>query len=310
LTNPINLFEESLSKRFQTLLKPLIKRSPIKIAVICPESPSSLQPALQALECDIIEPIFIGSLQKMQHAAKALKEKISLDLCINLPKRQAVEKGIALIRNGEAEALMKGSLHTDELMMAIVDHDRGLYANRRMSHVMLMDIPSYHKPLIITDGALNVHPKLIYKKDIVENSIDFAKRLGITTPKVALLSAVETRMERIPSTLDCAALKEMAQYGDIEGGIVDGPLAFDAAISAEAAKIKKIESPVSGNPDILMVPSIEAGNMLIKSLQYLSKAKAYGLVIGAMAPIVLTSRSASYDERIGSCLLAKLYMNR
>jgi phosphate acetyltransferase len=201
---------------------------------------------------------------------------------------------------------MKGSLHTDELMSEVVKHETGLRTARRISHVFVMDVPAYHKVLAITDGAINISPRLEDKVDILQNAIDFVVALGCERPKVAILSAVETVTSKIPSTIEAAALCKMAERGQIRGAILDGPLAFDNAISADAARIKKIDSPVAGDPDILLVPDLEAGNMLVKNLMYLSRAEGAGVVLGARVPVVLTSRADNRRARMASCAVAAL----
>jgi phosphotransacetylase len=213
---------------------------------------------------------------------------------------------VELIRQGEAELLMKGSLHTDELLGAVVARDTGLRTGRRISHVFIMDVPSYHKVLVVTDAAINISPSLDDKADIVQNAIDLAVSLGVSTPKVAILAAVETVSSKMPATLDAAALCKMADRGQIKGGLLDGPLAFDNAISREAARVKEINSKVAGDPDILLVPDLEAGNMLAKQLTFLAGADSAGLVLGAKVPIILTSRADSVRARIASCAVAVL----
>ena len=207
----------------------------------------------------------------------------------------------------EADALMKGSLHTDELMAAVVDHATGIRTERRVSHVFIMDVPTYHKPLFITDAAVNILPTLDDKADIIRNAIDLARALGIETPKVAVLAAVELVNSKMPATLDAAALCKMADRGQITGGIIDGPLAFDNAISPQAALVKGIKSPVAGDADILLVPDLEAGNMLAKELIFLANADAAGIVLGARVPIILTSRADNLRTRMASCAVAALY---
>ena len=211
-----------------------------------------------------------------------------------------------MARAGKVEALMKGALHTDELMRAVVDSDHGLRTDRRISHVYAIDAPGYPRPLFITDAAINIYPTLEDKRDIVQNAIDLAHALGIAEPRVAILSAVETVTEKIRSTLDAAALCKMADRGQITGGILDGPLAFDNAVSAEAAKTKGIVSPVAGRADIFVVPDLEAGNMLAKQLEYLAEAQVAGIVLGARVPIILTSRADKTLARLGSCAIALL----
>jgi phosphate acetyltransferase len=202
---------------------------------------------------------------------------------------------------------MKGSLHTDELMAEVVKRDTGLRSGRRVSHVFVMDVPTYHKPLAITDAVVNIAPTLDDKRDIVQNAVDLMRGLGVERPKVAILSAIETVTSKIPSTIDAAALCKMAERGQIEGAILDGPLAFDNAISAEAARIKGIASPVAGDPDVLVVPDLEAGNMLAKNLTFLARADAAGIVLGARVPIILTSRADNERTRMASCAVAALY---
>ena len=210
------------------------------------------------------------------------------------------------MREGQAELLMKGSLHTDELLGAVVARETGLRTGRRISHVFIMDVPTYHKVLIVTDAAINIAPTLEDKADICQNAIDLAISLGVKTPKVAILAAVETVNSKMPATIDAAALCKMADRGQINGGILDGPLAFDNAISRDAAKIKGIKSEVAGDPDILLVPDLEAGNMLAKQLSFLANADSAGLVLGARVPIILTSRADSVRSRIASCAVAVL----
>jgi len=218
----------------------------------------------------------------------------------------AATKAVELVRQGTAELLMKGSLHTDELLSAVVARETGLRTGRRISHVFIMDVPTYHKVLIVTDAAINIAPALDDKVDIIQNAIDLAVSLGVSTPKVAILAAVETVNSKMPATIDAAALCKMADRGQIKGGLLDGPLAFDNAISKEAAKIKGIKSDVAGDPDILLAPDLEAGNMLAKQLSFLANADSAGLVLGARVPIILTSRADSVRSRIASCGVAML----
>ena len=215
-------------------------------------------------------------------------------------------KAVELVRSAQAELLMKGSLHTDELMAAVVSREGGLRTSRRISHVFVMDIPTYHKVLIITDGAINISPTLEDKVDICQNAVDLAISLGLNKPKVAILAAVETVNSKMPATIDAAALCKMAERGQITGAILDGPLAFDNAISKEAARTKGIHSEVAGDPDILLAPDLEAGNILAKQLSFLAKADSAGLVLGARVPIILTSRADSVRSRIASCAVAML----
>ncbi|HSN42147.1 MAG TPA: bifunctional enoyl-CoA hydratase/phosphate acetyltransferase [Burkholderiales bacterium] len=281
----------------------------IPTAVIYPCSRDALAGALQAHAAGLIAPVLIGP--RAQIAAIAAAEKLDLGTCrvedVAGPVA-ASQRAAAMAGEGHVEALMKGSLHTDELMSVLVSRTAGLRTARRISHVFVMDIPDHDRLLLITDAAINIAPDLRVKADIVRNAIDAAHAIGIAEPRVALLSAVETVNPDIPSTVDAAALREMAQRGEIKGGIVDGPLAFDNAISAEAARIKGISSPVSGAVDILVVPALEAGNILYKSLVYLGAALAAGVVLGTRVPVILTSRADSPASRIASaavaCLLA------
>jgi phosphate acetyltransferase len=244
-------------------------------------------------------------------AMKALAAKIGVDISAYPildadSEFKAAELGVAMCRSGNAQAMMKGSLHTDALMKAGMPRDTGLRTARRSSHVFIVDTPAYARTLLVTDAAINITPKLEDKIDIVQNAIDLAHALGIPEPKVALLSAVETVNSKIKSTLDATALCKMADRGQITGGILDGPLAFDAAVSVKAAAIKKLASPVTGRADILVVPDLESGNMLVKQLQYLCGAQLAGIVLGARVPIILTSRADSAETRLTSCAVAVL----
>ncbi len=281
---------------------------PVATAVAHPCDRSSLEGVVDAAAARIIAPILVGPVAKIKAAAAAAKLDISAFRLVDAAhSHEAAEKAVALVRAGEAEVLMKGSLHTDELMGAVVRRDTGLRTGRRLSHCFVMDVPTYPKPLIITDAAINIAPTLEEKVDIVQNAIDFAQALGKERPLVAVLSAVETVNPKIPSTIEAAALCKMAERGQITGGLLDGPLALDNAISEEAARIKKIESAVAGKADILLVPDLEAGNMLAKNLTFLAGADAAGIVLGARVPIILTSRADSVRTRMASCAVAALY---
>lgn len=280
----------------------------IPTAVAHPCDEVSLGAAVEAAQMGIITPLLVGPEQKIRTVA----QKFGLDLSpyelIDAPHSHgAAAKAVELVRLGRAELLMKGSLHTDELLGEVVKRDTGLRTARRISHVFIMDVPTYHKPLMITDAAVNIAPTLEEKRDILQNAIDLAIALGLERPKVAILSAVETVSPKIPTTLEAAALCKMAERGQITGAILDGPLAFDNAISAEAARIKGIASPVAGDADILLVPDLEAGNMLAKNLTFLSRADAAGIVLGARVPIILTSRADNERTRLASCAVAALY---
>jgi phosphate acetyltransferase len=279
----------------------------ITTAVVWPLSDVALKGAVEAAAAGLIEPTLIGPEPEM----KALAAKIGVD--INpFPilqadtEARAAELGVAICRSGGAQAMMKGSLHTDEMMKAAMNRDTGLRTARRISHVFIMDTPAYARTLLITDAAINITPELEDKVHIVQNAIDLAHALGIPEPKVALLSAVETVNPKIKSTLDAAALCKMADRGQITGGVLDGPLAFDTAVSTKAASIKKLVSPVTGQADILVVPDLESGNMLAKQLEYLGGAQLAGIVLGARVPTILTSRADSAETRLTSCAVAVL----
>lgn len=281
--------------------------TPIRTAVVHPVDSNALLGAIEAAEAHLIVPILVGPKEKIQ--AVALAHDVDLSSYTLVPTEHshaATEQAVAMARAGEVEAIMKGSLHTDELMHAVLAPGIGLATARRMSHVFVLDVPAYPRPLFITDAALNIYPDLEAKQDIVQNAIDLAHVLGIATPRVAILSAVETVNPKIHSTLEAAALCKMAERGQITGGIVDGPLAFDNAISSEAARTKGIVSPVAGQADILVVPDLESGNMLAKQLEYLADAETSGIVLGARVPIILTSRSDSPQAHRASCALALL----
>lgn len=282
-------------------------KPPVRTAIAWPCDEVSLGGAMQAVKDRLIAPTLVGSEAKI----RALAEKMELDLSaaqiIDIAEsRSAAIKAVELARKGEVQMLMKGSLHTDELMGAVVSREGGMRIGRRISHVFALDVPSYHKTLFVTDAAVNIQPDLETKIDILQNAIDMMQTIGIANPKVAILSAVESVNAAIPSTLDAAALCKMVDRGQISGAIVDGPLAFDNAISSEAARIKKITSRVSGDVDLLMVPNLEAGNILFKELQYLAGALAAGVVVGAKVPVVLTSRADGELVRMASCALGVL----
>lgn len=283
---------------------------PIRCAVVHPCDRESLLGAVEAATRKIIEPYFIGPVDRIQAVARELGIDLGSRVILSVPhSHAAAAKAVEMARAGDVEALMKGSLHTDELMAAIVPAAAGMRTARRISHVFVMDVPSYPRTLLITDAAINISPDLEAKVDIVQNAIDLARTLGIERPKVAILSAVETVNPKIASTLEAAALCKMAERGQITGGILDGPLAFDNAISLRAATAKGIVSPVAGEADILVVPDLEAGNMLAKQLSYLAGAEAAGIVLGAKVPIVLTSRADSVRARLASTAVMALVSN-
>ena len=294
-------------ERYQQMLGMVKGLEPIPTAVAHPCDKESLKGPVIAFQEGIIEPILVGPESKIRSVA----EEFGIDLhgirIVNARhSHDSAAISVSLVRTGDAEALMKGSLHTDELMGEVVSRANGLRTSRRISHVFLMNVPTYHRPLLITDAAINIAPTLADKVDIIQNAIELAHIIGIPEPKVAILSAVETVNPKIQSTLDAAALCKMADRGQITGGILDGPLAFDNAISAEAAEIKHITSVVAGHADILAVPDLESGNMLAKQLEYLGGATGAGLVLGARVPIALTSRADGPSARVASALLAVL----
>jgi phosphate acetyltransferase/phosphate butyryltransferase len=275
--------------------------------VVHPVDRNALLGAVEAAQAGLIIPILVGPEAKIRSVAQA--EGLDLSAYRLIPTEHshaAAAKAVALARAGEVEALMKGSLHTGELMQAVVARETGLRTHRRMSHVAAVDVPTYPRPLFITDAAINIYPSLEDKRDIVQNAIDLARVLGIETPKVAILSTIETVSPRLRSSLEAAALCKMADRGQINGGLVDGPLAFDDAVSAEAAQAKDIVSPVAGQADILVVPDLESGTMLTKQLEYLAEAQAADIVVGARVPIVLATLADTSLTRQASCAMALL----
>lgn len=297
--------------RYEQLLAAARGLAPIRMAVVHPCSREALEGALDAARLGLIEPLLVGPQAKIKSVARQHGLELGATPIVDVPHgHAAADKAVELARSGEVDALMKGSLHTDELMGAVVAPQGGLRTGRRASHVFVLDVPRYPKPLLITDAAVNIEPDLEAKADIVRNAIDLALALGIARPKVALLSAVETVTPKLRSSIDAAALCKMAERGQITGGVLDGPLAFDNAVSEFAARVKGIESEVAGNADVLVVPDIEAGNMLAKQLEYLADAQAAGIVLGAHVPIVLTSRADSAHSRIASCAVALLLHHR
>lgn len=297
-------------EKYDALIARCREIAAVRTAVAHPCDDVSLTGAVSAANAGIIKPVLVGPEAKI----RALAASLSLDLgklqIIDQPhSHAAAEKAVELVRTGEVDALMKGSLHTDELMGEVVRKETGIRTARRISHVFIMDVPTYSKPLFITDAAVNIFPTLEDKVDILQNAIDLAQALGIARPKVAILSAVETINSKIPSTIDAAALCKMADRGQIAGALLDGPLAFDNAISKEAADTKHIVSDVAGNADILLVPDLESGNMLAKELSFLANADAAGIVLGARVPIILTSRADNVRTRMASCAVAALYAN-
>jgi phosphate acetyltransferase len=292
---------------FQKFLERCKELPAITTAVCWPMSDVALRGAVEAADAGLIQPTLVGDAAEM----KALAERIGVDISpypmVDADSEsKAADLSVAMCRAGKAQAMMKGSLHTDELMKAAMARDTGLRTSRRITHVFVMDTPAYARTLLITDAAINIEPELEDKIDIVQNAILLAHALGIPEPKVALLSAIETVNPKIKSTLDAAALCKMADRGQITGGILDGPLAFDTAVSVKAAAIKKLVSPVTGLADILVVPDLESGNMLAKQLEYLGGAQMAGIVLGARVPVILTSRADSAQTRLTSCAVAVL----
>ena len=298
---------ETGTGKYERVLERCRGLDPVPTAVVYPCEKTALAGAVEAAEKGLTEPILVGPAATIREIAAGAGIDLGPISIVDAPDGPAsAARAVELVREGRAELLMKGSLHTDELLAAVVARDRGLRTGRRISHVFLMDVPTYHKVLIVTDAAINIAPVLEDKVDICQNAIDLAITLGVPQPKVAILAAVETVNSKMPATLDAAALCKMAERGQIRGGILDGPLAFDNAISEQAAVTKGIRSPVSGDPDILIAPDLEAGNILAKQLSFLANADSAGLVLGARVPIILTSRADSVRSRIASCAVAAL----
>lgn len=289
------------------LLERAVGVPPLTMAVCHPCDSLALAAAVAARAAGLITPVLVGPESKVRQVAKASGIGLAGLSIVDVPhSHAAAAEAVALARRGEVEALMKGSLHTDELMAEVLHRERGLRTERRVSHVFVMRVQGYPRLLLITDAAVNIAPCLEQKVDIVQNAIDLAVALGVKQPKVAILSAVETVTSKMRSTIDAAALCKMADRGQITGGLLDGPLAFDNAVSLGAANVKGIHSPVAGVADILVVPDIESGNMLAKQLEFFGQAESAGIVLGARVPIVLTSRADSVDARVRSCVVASL----
>jgi phosphate acetyltransferase len=294
-------------KKYERLIAATEGLQPLVTAVAHPCDEPSLRGALDAAEAELIVPILVGPKERIQSIARQLAVDLKGVEVVDVPHSEAAaDKAVELVRTGRAELLMKGSLHSDEILAAVTKRETGLRTGRRISHVFVMDVPTHPHTLFITDAAVNIAPDLNAKRDIVQNAIDLYAGLGLGRPKVAILSAVETVNPSIPSTIDAAALCKMADRGQITGGDLDGPLAFDNALSPEAARIKGIKSPVAGQAQILVVPDLEAGNMLAKNLSFLSNADAAGIVLGARVPIILTSRADNVRTRMASCAVATL----
>src|SRR5256885_8003068 len=293
--------------KYEKLLERCKPLAPIPTAVAYPCEETALAGAIEAGQAGLITPILVGPIKKIEETAQAAGIDLGKAEIIDAPDSvAAAAKAVALVREGRAEVLMKGSLHTDELMSAIVSREGGMRTGRRISHVFIMDVPTYHKVVIVTDAAINIAPTLEDKVDIVQNAIDLVISLGHEKPKLAILCAVETVNSKMQATLDAAALCKMAERGQIKGGILDGPLAFDNAISKQAANTKGIKSEVAGDPDVLLAPDLEAANVLAKQLSFLANADSAGMVLGARVPVILTSRADSVRSRIASCAVAKL----
>jgi len=293
--------------KYERLLARCQGLEPVPTAVAHPCEESALTGAVEAERRGLIKPLLVGPASRIRETASAANIDLGDLEIVDVPHSHAAAvKAVELVREGRAEILMKGSLHTDELMAAVIARDGGLRAGRRVSHVFVMDVPTYHKVLIVTDGAINIAPTLEDKVDICQNAIDLAISLGLERPKVAILAAVETVTSKMPATIDAAALCKMAERGQIKNALLDGPLAFDNAISKQAAQTKGIKSEVAGDPDILLAPDLEAGNILAKQLSFLANADSAGMVLGAKVPVILTSRADSVRSRVASCGVAML----
>jgi len=298
---------ERKHEKYERLIARCKALPPVPTAVAHPCDESALRGAVEAAEMGILQPILVGPRDKIEAVAAQFKLDISGYQLVDVPhSHAAAEMAVQLAREGKAEMLMKGSLHTDELMAAVVRSATGLRTGRRISHAFIMDVPSLDRVIIVTDAAINIFPTLTDKMHIIQNAIDLSIDLGFPQPKVAILSAMETVNPDVPSTVEAAALCKMADRKQITGGILDGPLALDNAIDLTAAAIKKIDSPVAGMADILVAPDLEAGNMLAKSLSFMADADAAGIVLGARVPIILTSRADSVMTRLASCAVAAL----
>lgn len=294
-------------QRYQRLLARARALPPVTTAVAHPCDAFSLLGALDAADLGLIKPILVGPLARIRAAAdQAGRSLAGIELVDAEHSHDAAAVAVQVVKAGRAECLMKGALHSDELLAAVVSREGGLRTSRRISHCFVMDVPSYDEPLIVTDAAVNIAPDLTCKKDIVQNAVDLADALGLPEVRVAIVSAMETVNPDVPSTIDAAALCKMADRGQITGAILDGPLALDNAINMEAARIKNIDSPVAGRANVLVAPDLEAGNMLAKALTFLADADAAGIVLGARVPIVLTSRADSVESRLASCAVASL----
>ena len=298
---------ETGTGKYEQLLERCRPLAPVPTAVVHPCEATALAGALEAAAKGLIVPILVGPAARIAEVAGQARLSLDRVQIVDTPHSHgAAAKAVELVRTGQAELLMKGSLHTDELLGAVVAREAGLRTGRRISHVFVMDVPTYHKVLVVTDAAINIAPTLEDKVDICQNAIDLAVSLGVSRPKVAILAAVETVTSKMPATIDAACLCKMAEREQIRSAVLDGPLAFDNAISTDAAATKGIRSEVAGDPDILLAPDLEAGNILAKQLTFLANADSAGLVLGARVPIILTSRADSVRARIASCGVAML----
>ncbi|WP_323007558.1 bifunctional enoyl-CoA hydratase/phosphate acetyltransferase [Pseudorhodobacter sp.] len=298
-------------RHFEALLAKAEPLPPLRTAVICPNNAASLGGALLARRHTIITPILVGDAGKIHAVAAELGTDLTGIEIIDCPQHaEAAARAVALVHEGRADAVMKGNLHTDDMLRAMVDREKGLRIGRRLTHIFVMDVPGLEHPLLVTDAAINIAPDLATKVDIVQNAIDLAISIGIAQPRVGVLSATETVNPAIPSSIDAALLSKMAERGQITGGFVDGPLAMDNAVSVAAARTKGITSEVAGRAEVLVVPGIDAGNMLAKQLSYISHAEAAGLVMGARVPVILNSRSDSSMARLASCAIAAIHHAR
>jgi phosphate acetyltransferase len=305
---PLSAAAPAPVSKYEGLIRRAKQLRPAKTIVAYPCDETSLRGPLEAAELGIIQPILVGPSAKIRKVAREYKIDLKSANIVEAPDPvSSAAKAVALIRESAGEMLMKGSLHTDELMREVTAGATGLRTARRISHVFVMDVPTYSETVFVTDAAINISPDLDAKRDIVQNAVDLFTEAGLGTPRVAILSAVETVTSKIPSTIEAAALCKMADRGQITGAVLDGPLAFDNAIDPEAARIKGIKSEVAGRAQILVVPDLEAGNMLAKNLVFLAKADAAGIVLGARVPIVLTSRADSVRARMASCAVGVIY---
>ncbi len=297
--------------RLERLVTAARRYAPLRTAIVHPVDAVSLLGAIEAERARLIVPVLIGPERRIRSAARAARIDLADHAIVPTEhSHAAAARAVQMAHRGEVDAIMKGALHTDELMHCVVDPEKGLRTERRVSHVFAIDAPHYPRLLFITDAAVNISPSLDDKRDIVQNAVDLARALGVHTPRVAILSAVELVTSKIKSTLDAAALCKMADRGQITGGFLDGPLAFDNAVSRAAAATKSITSRVAGRADIFVVPDLEAGNMLAKQLEYLAGAELAGIVLGARVPIMLTSRSDDARSRLASCAIAVLHAQR